>query len=191
MKKYTQRELHNEAFRDMLKGMGSSIGGGIGRVAKAIPGAALRSVKNLGKDIVKHISPDLYDMSKSAIAIYKGSLPGVEVLKDYIKKSRSVTVYLRDVKEQDIINGNVEPIFKDTYKHTSVAYGSYGVPAQRVVDEKKNANKVRLTFNRAGRGVDLADDITKIPFTASSKDYIAYIDKIDKDKQQILAIKEA
>ena len=182
MKKYTQRELYNEAFRDMLRAAGkSNIVRGVGRV---IGKGALGAVKN----VAKYISPEAYGLAKSARDIYKGSQPGGTILKDYVMKTRGIPVYVSTVKEEDIISGNVEPILKDTYKQVPGAYGGAG---QQVKDKKKNANKVRLIFASAGKEEDIGDGITKIPFKASSKDYIAYIDKIDKDKQQILAIKEA
>lgn len=173
MKKYTQRELQNEAFRDMLRGLKN--------VAKA-------GIKGAAKNVAKYISPEAYGLAKSARDIYKGSQPGVSILKDYVTKTRGIPVYIPTVKEEDIISGNVEPIFKDTYKQVPGAYGGAG---QQVKNKKKNANKVRLIFASAGKEEDIGDGVTKIPFTASSKAYIAYIDKIDKDKQQILAIKEA
>lgn len=182
MKKYTQRELINEAFRDMLKAAGkSNMVRGIGRVlAKGAQGAV--------KNVAKYISPEAYGLAKSARDIYRGSQPGGTVLKDYVTKTRGIPVYVSTVKEDDIISGNVEPIFKDTYKQIP---GAYGGPGQRVKDEEKNANKVRLIFTSAGKEEDIGDGIVRIPFKANSRDYIGYIDKIDKDKQQILAIKEA
>ena len=164
MKKYTQRELYNEAFRDMLRAAGkSNIVRGVGRV---IGQGALGAVKN----VAKYISPEAYGLAKSARDIYKGSQPGVNILKDYVAKTRGIPVYMSSVSEADIVNGSVTP---------------------RSGGSKQNVNKVRLTFTSAGKEEDIGNDVTKIPFKANSKDYIAYIDKIDKDKQQILAIKEA
>lgn len=182
MRKYTQRELQNEAFRDMLKAAGkSNIVRGVGRVLGQGAYGAL-------KNVAKYISPEAYGLAKSARDIYKGSQPGGTILKDYVTKTRGIPVYIPTVKEEDIISGNVEPIFKDTYKQVPGAYGGAG---QQVISKRKNANKVRLIFASAGKEEIIGDGVTKIPFKANSNDYIAYIDKIDKNKQQILAIKEA
>ena len=159
MKKYTQRELHNEAFRDMLK----SVGKGVGKVAWA-------GLKGAAKNVARHISPEAYGLAKSARDIYKGSRPGTAILKDYVLKTRGIPVYMSTVNEADIISGNINPMFQG---------------------KRKNANKMRLVFTSAGKEEDIGDGIVRIPFKANSGDYIAYIDKIDKDKQQILAIKEA
>ena len=103
MKKYTQRELQNEAFRDMLRGLKN--------VAKA-------GIKGAAKNVAKYISPELYSMAKSAKEIYSGGNPNA-VLKDYLLKTRSVPIFLKSpplgtpVSEQEIIDGSAEPVFKE------------------------------------------------------------------------------
>lgn len=163
MKKYTQRELQHEAFRDMLKGMAR----GVGRVAKAVPGAIGSGIKTSIKNVAKHISPELYNVVKKARDIYDTPIKG------HLEKNRMVTIIKRGVNIDDILNGSVRTSFTTT---------STG-PA--------NAIKARLVFTGAGKAEDIGDGLTKIPFTASSKDYIAYIDKTDKNNQQVLAIQEA
>lgn len=174
MKKYTQRELHNEAFRDMLRGLKN--------VAKA-------GIKGAAKNVAKYISPELYDMAKSARDIYKGSQPGESVLKDYLQKTRSVPVYLRTVPIQKIIDGDVDYVFQDTSVRDLVTDPTGNT--RKIIP--KNAYKLRLQFKKAGKEeavVSVDDGIFKIPFEASSREFFAYIDKTDKDKQQLIAIQD-
>jgi len=166
MRKYTQRELHNEAFRNILKGAFRVAG-------KGILGAA--------KNVAKHISPELYGMAKSAKEIYNSGDPNA-VLKDYITKNRSIPVYISSVSEDDIKAGTLSHILKDTFRTNAVG--------ATVLDDVKNSNNQRLKFTNAGKEEDIGDDIIRIPFEASSKSYYAYIDKIDENKHQILGIKE-
>jgi hypothetical protein len=160
MKKYTQRELQNEAFRDMLKGMAR----GVGRVAKEVPGAIGSGIITSMKNVAKHISPELYNIGKKARDIYNTPIKG------HLEKNRMVTVYKRGTSIDNILNGSEKISF-----NTSTG----------------NAIKARLVFTGAGKEEDIGDGLTKIPFTASSKDYIAYIDKTDKNNPQVLAIQEA
>jgi hypothetical protein len=173
MRKYTQRELHNEAFRNMLKGAFRVAG-------KGILGAA--------KNVAKHISPELYGMAKSAKEIYNSGDPNA-VLKEYLLKTRAVPIFLKSpargaaVTEQEIIDGSADPTFRDTYVPDP------GDTTKRIV-VKPNSTKARLELVKIGRIINKNDGIIAIPFTAKSGDYVAYIDKIDKDKQQIIGIRE-
>lgn len=177
MRKYTQNELHNEAFRDMLRVVG-----------KGLVGA--------GKNVAKHISPELYGMAKSAKEIYSSGSAN-SVLKDYLLKTRSVPLFLKvpptggpAVTEQEIIDGSAEHRFKDV----SVRNPAVGQGQTPFSVEHQNSIKARLELVRIGRSEDKKDGIFKIPFRAKSKgvegDYNAYIDKIDKDKHQIIGIME-
>jgi hypothetical protein len=178
MKKYTQRELHNEAFRDMLRG--------IKNVAKA-------GIKGAAKNVAKYISPELYGMAKAAKEIYSGGNPNT-VLKDYLLKTRAVPIFLKSpaggvaVTEQEIIDGSAEPTFRDTFTYDPT-------DTTKRLAIKPNSIKARLELVKIGKPQNKNDGIFAIPFEAKSKgvegSYIAYIDKIDKDRHQIIGIMEA
>lgn len=89
MKKYTQRELINEAFRDKLKGMASVVG-------KGVLGAA--------KNVAKYISPEVYGLAKSAKGIYDDE-QSYKAIESYIASNRVVYVYDKKVPPEDIILG--------------------------------------------------------------------------------------
>lgn len=175
MKKYTQRELQNEAFRDMLRGLKN--------VAKA-------GIKGAAKNIANYISPELTSMAKSAKEIYSGGNPNA-VLKDYLLKTRSVPIFLKTVPpggtavtEQEIIDGSAEPVFKEF-----VTYDPADTTKKIVI--KPNSIKARLELKKIGKPIDKKDGIFAIPFDAKSGKYLAYIDKIDKERHQIIGIMEA
>ena len=174
MKKYTQRELQNEAFRDMLRGLKN--------VAKA-------GIKGAAKNVAKYISPELYSMAKSAKEIYSGGNPNA-VLKDYLLKTRSVPIFLKSpplgtpVSEQEIIDGSAEPVFKEF-----VTIDPTDTTKKIVI--KPNSIKARLELKKIGKPEDKKDGIFAIPFDAKSGKYIAYIDKIDKERHQIIGIIQA
>jgi len=87
MKKYTQRELINEAFRDKLKGMASVVG-------KGVLGAA--------KNVAKYISPEVYGLAKSAKGIYDEQ-QSYKAIVSYIASNRVIDVYDKSVIPEDII----------------------------------------------------------------------------------------
>ena len=177
MKKYTQRELQNEAFRDMLRGLKN--------VAKA-------GIKGAAKNVAKYISPELYGLAKGAAEVYKSGDPN-SLLKDYLLKTRAVPIFLKSpvggaaVTEQEIIDGSAEPLFRDTY-----TYDPTNTTKRVLVNP--NSIKARLELVKIERPINKNDGIIAIPFRAKSKgvegDYNAYIDKIDKDKHQIIGIME-
>lgn len=194
MKNYTQRELHNEAFRDMLRGLKN--------VAKA-------GIKGAAKNVANYISPELYGLAKGAAEVYKSGSPDA-VLQDYLLKTRSVPIFLKPttggnitssggpaVTEQEIIDGSAEHRFKDISVRNPNA--AQQVQGQQPIDpysvEKQNSIKARLELVKIGRPEDKKDGIFKVPFRAKSNgvegSYNAYIDKIDKDRHQIIGIIEA
>jgi hypothetical protein len=87
MRKYTQRELINEAFRDKLKGMASVVG-------KGVLGAA--------KNVAKYISPEVYGLAKSAKGIYDEQ-QSYKTIVSYIASNRVIDVYDKSVIPEDII----------------------------------------------------------------------------------------
>lgn len=174
MKKYTQRELHNEAFRNMLANAGRGFVRGMGKVAKAVPGALLTAGKNSVKNIVKHISPELASVGRQALNIYRSGRPDIAI-KDHLEKNRTVPVYMNTVSEAEIVAGTVSNILKD-------------IPSR---NEVKNSNTKRLKFGSADREDVIDDDTLKVPFTAyPSGRYIAYFDQLDKSKLQLIAIRD-
>ena len=194
MKKYTQRELQHEAFRDMLRGLKN--------VAKA-------GIKGAAKNVAKYISPELYSMAKSAKEVYSGGNPNA-VLKDYLLKTRSVPIFQKPatggnntssggpaVTEQEVIDGSAEHRFKDiSVRNPNAAQQAQGQPPIDPYSvEKQNSIKARLELVKIGRPEDKKDGIFKLPFRAKSNgvegSYNAYIDKIDKDRHQIIGIMEA
>lgn len=92
MKKYTQRELHNEAFRDMLRGIGKVVG-------KGAIGAA--------KKVAKYISPEIYGLAKGAKGIYDKEQSKKAII-SHISSGRPVDVYNRTVPRNSIVTGNVK-----------------------------------------------------------------------------------
>ena len=181
MKKYTQRELQTEAFRDMLASAGRGFARGVGKVAKAVPGAIWSGIKTSVKNVGKHISPELASLGRKALNVYAAGRPDLAI-KDYLEKNRTVPVYMSGVKENEIIDGTISHTYKDTFVRNA--------SGATVAGDIKNSNTKRLKFKSAG--IDTKkDDIVRIEFDADNGKYIAFFDQIDKNKLQLIAIKDA
>ena len=181
MKKYTQRELHNEAFRNMLANAGRGFVRGMGKVAKAVPGAVWSGIKTSVKNVGKHISPELASLGRKALNVYYSGRPDIAI-KEHLEKNRTVPVYMSGVKEDKIIDGTISHTFKDTFVRDA--------SGATVADDIKNSNTKRLKFKSEGIYTN-KDDIVRIEFNADSGKYIAFFDQIDKNKLQLIAIKDA
>lgn len=99
MKKYTQRELHNEAFRDILKRARKAVTSdrAIG-VGKVLTKGALGAVKKVGK----YISPEIYGLAKGVKGIYDKEQSKKAII-SYISSGRPVQVYKNTVSADSII----------------------------------------------------------------------------------------
>ena len=99
MKKYTQRELHNEAFRDILKRARKAVTNdrAIG-VSKVLTKGALGAVKKVGK----YISPEIYGLAKGAKGIYDKEQSKKAII-SHISSGRPVQVYKNTVSADNII----------------------------------------------------------------------------------------
>lgn len=113
MKKYTQRELHNEAFRDILKatrkGLSStrkafknSINDKAIGVGKVLTKGALGAVKKVGK----YISPEIYGLAKGAKGIYDKEQSKKAII-SHISSGRPVQVYKNTVTADSIITSRL------------------------------------------------------------------------------------
>ena len=178
MKKYTQRELINEAWRDKLKGLAKVALAGAKMISPS--GAALaRGVKST-YDIYKSedSSKDLKRYLMRPTVVYLTAPPP------------PASVSFREVSEREIIDGSAEAVLKDTTERDpSDSLGKTWRPV------KANATKLRLILTKVELTEDLKDDIYRVIFSATSGSvpgrYIAYIDKTDKDKHEVIGIKQA
>ena len=102
MKKYTQRELHNEAFRDILKttrkAFRNSTNDKAKGVGKVLAKGALGAVKKVGK----YISPEIYGLAKGAKGIYDKEQSKKAII-SHISHGRPVQVYKNTVSADSII----------------------------------------------------------------------------------------
>ena len=103
MKKYTQRELHNEAFRDILKRARKAVTSdrAIG-VGKVLTKGALGAVKKVGK----YISPEIYGLAKGAKGIYDKEQSKKAII-SHISSGRPVQVYKNTVSADSIITSRL------------------------------------------------------------------------------------
>ena len=98
MKKYTQRELHNEAFRDILKAARNSKNDIAKGVGKVLAKGAIGAVKKVGK----YISPEIYGLAKGAKGIYDKEQSKKAII-SHISSGRPVQVYKNTVSADSII----------------------------------------------------------------------------------------
>ena len=179
MKKYTQRELINEAWRDKLKGLAKVALAGAKMISPS--GAALaRGVKS---------TYDIYKSEDSSKDLKRYLLRPTVV---YLKTPPSpppppVIEPFREVSEREIIDGSAEAVLKDTTERNP--------DTKKIVKVKANATKLRLILTKVESTEDLKDDIYRVIFSATSGSttgrYFAYIDKTDKDKHEVIGIKQA
>ena len=88
------------------------------------------------------------------------------------------------VKENEIIDGTISHTYKDTFVRNA--------SGATVAGDIKNSNTKRLKFGSAKRETKIDEDTIMIPFTAyPSGEYIAFFDQVDKNKLQLIAIKDA
>ena len=189
MKKYTQRELINEAWRDKLKGLAKVALAGAKMISPS--GAALaRGVKST-YDIYKSedSSKDLKRYLMRPTVVYLKTPPPPPPPPAGSPPSPVIEPF-REVSEREIIDGSAEAVLKDTTERDpSDSLGKTWRPV------KANATKLRLILTKVELTEDLKDDIYRVIFSATSGSvpgrYIAYIDKTDKDKHEVIGIKQA
>ena len=186
MKKYTQRELINEAWRDKLKGLAKVALAGAKMISPS--GAALaRGVKST-YDIYKSedSSKDLKRYLMRPTVVYLKTPPPPPPPPAGSPPPPVIEPF-REVSEREIIDGSAEAVLKDTTERNP--------DTKKIVKVKANATKLRLILTKVESTEDLKDDIYRVIFSATSGSttgrYFAYIDKTDKDKHEVIGIKQA
>lgn len=187
MKKYTQRELLSEAFRDSLKrALTSDTAKGIGSVALAGLKGAAKFITPSGVQLAKQLTSPL-SQSKEIFA----SKQSQNAIKDYLQSNKTVSVFLKNVAEKDIVNNNISPVTTSTGATvTKLASGVKKITKP----EKKNAENHRLVFKSAKEPVKIFGDVYKTEFKADSaygeRQYIAYSKKTN-GRSEVFALQVA